>query len=401
MTSPLVTTVICARNASATIARAVASAAPQSGVLLVDDFSTDDTVARARAAASLDVIRPPVHGPMGQTRQAGLDAVRTPFVAWLDADDELLPDRVGRLVDALEQADGDIAADGVALVDGLTGACRGAAAIPAFARAAPVRLFERMYLPAPGLVVVRTDRARHIGYDAALHGCEDVDFLLRGIAGGARVTLRQEIGCRLHAYPESLSRDRDRQRRMYRDTLRKHAYETVEELYDSAGVRPDVTAWALVSVAMFREEHAAALAWVNRAERLIDADDRIAEPDGPCPYPERWRVAFFRGTAWLLMGHPDKAVPELEQACEILPRPEALNNLGAALARDADDRRAARARPLFDQALAMRPGYVDAQENLASCAVPRVTSHPFRVEVARQDYVARTRPPDAVASRDA
>lgn len=379
-----VTIVICARNASGTIARAVASAAPEPcRILLVDDWSTDDTVACARAVAPIEVVVPARHGTVAQARQAGLDAVRTPFLLWLDADDECLPGRVARLVDVLQRTDGDIASDGVELADGADGARRGVAAIPSFVRRAPVRLFERMYLPGPGVIAARTAVARAIGYDPALHGGEDTDFLLRGLARGARVRLQEEAGYRLYAYPASLSRDRDRQRRMYRQALRKHAYGDVEVLYDAAGVRREITVWALVSIAMFREDHASALTFVDRAERLCAAPDAILEPDGPCRCPERWRVAFYRGTARLLLGDVEGASAELRSAREVQDSAEVLNNLGIACLR-----LGARAEgvALFEQALDRYAGYADARDNLTAAMPTRVTTHPLRIEAARQDY---------------
>ena len=97
---------IAARNAAATIERAMESAVAQDGcsIVLVDDFSTDDTVALAKeiGGTRLGVVRPARHQSLGLTRQAGLDAVTTPFGVWLDSDDELLPGRVARLIGALE-----------------------------------------------------------------------------------------------------------------------------------------------------------------------------------------------------------------------------------------------------------------------------------------------------------
>jgi glycosyltransferase involved in cell wall biosynthesis len=381
-----VTTIICARDAAATIARAVASAAPQCGrILLVDDWSTDDTVAHACAAATVDVTRPSHHGSMGETRQCGLDAVTTPYLVWLDADDAFLPGRVARLIDGLEREGGDIAADGVELVDGPTGAPRGLAMIPAFVRRAPVRLFERMYLPGPGVIAARTAFARSIGYDPALHGCEDADFLLRALAAGARLTMEREIGYRLYAYPASLSRQRDRQRAMYRLVLAKHSYDHVSELYARASVHPVTTAWALVSFALFRDDYPAALELIGRAEALSHACDEIIEPDGPCPHPERWRVSFARGTTYLLRGDTNEAMVELERARTRQETAETLNNLGVARARLGDR---THADMLFTRALALRDGYADPRENLASSSPDRVTTHPLRFETARQDYAA-------------
>src|SRR5262249_29399087 len=150
-----VTILIAARNASATIERAVASCVPDletqdARLVLVDDHSTDDTVARARAIAGprLHVIHAPDPGGIGVARQAALEAVDTEYAAWLDADDEWVPGRMRRLSAML--ANGyDIATEAIDLIDGPTGAHRRRLTIPSFLRhqGAAVRLFERNVLP--------------------------------------------------------------------------------------------------------------------------------------------------------------------------------------------------------------------------------------------------------------
>src|SRR5258706_16481728 len=101
-----VTIVIPARNAARTIGRAVASALVQvpSRILLIDHASTDDTAGVARGAGSdrLTILSAPAAAMLGEVRQIGLDAVRTEFGMWLDADDELLPGRAARLVSRLQ-----------------------------------------------------------------------------------------------------------------------------------------------------------------------------------------------------------------------------------------------------------------------------------------------------------
>ncbi len=72
----LATIVIAARNAASTIERAVRSAILQKNcpIILVDDFSSDDTVDRAKEAGGrrLTVVRPPEHRSLGLTRQTAV-----------------------------------------------------------------------------------------------------------------------------------------------------------------------------------------------------------------------------------------------------------------------------------------------------------------------------------------
>jgi GT2 family glycosyltransferase len=92
--------VIPARDAEGTIDATLASVAGQSfapgAVVIVDDRSTDRTVARARTWADrlpLLVVAGSGEGP-GPARHAGILAVRHPHIALLDSDDVWLPDHL-------------------------------------------------------------------------------------------------------------------------------------------------------------------------------------------------------------------------------------------------------------------------------------------------------------------
>jgi len=95
---------IPAFNAADSIAAAVASARGQAlvpdEVLVVDDHSEDDTAAVAEAAGAR-VIRLPANVGAAAARNAGLEAARSPWVAFLDADDHWLPGHLAALEAAL------------------------------------------------------------------------------------------------------------------------------------------------------------------------------------------------------------------------------------------------------------------------------------------------------------
>jgi glycosyltransferase involved in cell wall biosynthesis len=81
--------------------------------VLVDDASTDDTADIFAAAAAGDerftLLRHPERRGLSAARNTGLDAVRTPFLGFLDADDRLRPDALAHLVGALESSGSDFA----------------------------------------------------------------------------------------------------------------------------------------------------------------------------------------------------------------------------------------------------------------------------------------------------
>jgi glycosyltransferase involved in cell wall biosynthesis len=96
-----VSVVIPCYRCAATIERAVASVAAQSQlperVILVEDCSGDDTLARLYQLQSrypagwIEVIAKPRNGGPGETRNIGWEAAATPYVAFLDADDSWHP----------------------------------------------------------------------------------------------------------------------------------------------------------------------------------------------------------------------------------------------------------------------------------------------------------------------
>ncbi len=99
-----VSVVIPAYRAAATIGRALASVANQTvkprEVIVVVDGSPDETAAAAEAAGPMgetdvQVLRV-AHGGAGFARNRGLERASARFVAFLDADDEWLPEKLER-----------------------------------------------------------------------------------------------------------------------------------------------------------------------------------------------------------------------------------------------------------------------------------------------------------------
>lgn len=94
-------------NASGTIAETLRSVAAQTvkaqAIVVVDDGSTDDTVAVTYAMnLSVTVLRQENAGP-GSATTRGFAALSTPFVATLDADDLWLPDKIEKQLAYLDR----------------------------------------------------------------------------------------------------------------------------------------------------------------------------------------------------------------------------------------------------------------------------------------------------------
>lgn len=222
-----VTVIIPCYNAEETIGKAVRSALGQTipvRVIVVDDCSTDGSVALLEAVAtnepSLTIIRQDRNAGPSAARNAALQRVETPWVAGLDADDYLLPDRLRRMVEHAEAHDLDFVADDVVRVqpgqlpeDGLR-VWRDAAigAVPMdlarfvrenLAKYAGQRR-EIGYLKP----LMRTDFLKKIDlfYCEEMRLAEDYEFYVRSLTQGARWEIIDPCGYIAVCMPESLSK---------------------------------------------------------------------------------------------------------------------------------------------------------------------------------------------------
>ena len=361
---------IPATNASATIERALLSARAQgpATILLIDYASRDDTVAAARRAGGdlLEVLPVPASATPGRVRQIGLEATRTEFGMWLEADAELLPGRAARLVARLDAEGADLAFDEIDLHDGVTGAFIRRIEIPPFlgGRRQIVRLFERNYLPGPGVPAFRTSTARRIGFDQALHSSEDFDFLLRAIVEDAAIVLVRQVGYRQFAYPPTPLKNFDTQQSMTRQALRKHDPTVVQQLFARAGYHERTIAWGMVSFLTLRGDYSRALAWLDTL-------------------PQGSRREFHRGTLLAALGRYAEALAPLQQAYDEAGVPELLNNFGVVLAALG---RTVEATSLFADAVREFPDYRDASLNLIAEQPTRLTLLPLRRESVPSEF---------------
>ena len=381
------TVLIPAWNAAAYIQRALESIDIPVQVILVDDYSTDNTVEIAvdTSSQALTVLRPPKKQSLGLVRQTALDAVQTPYAIWLDADDEYLPGRIANMVQPLRDGCADFTTDGQELVDGVTGEFIRDLSIPIFLQGDrdKVRLFERNWLPGIAHVAFCTKFGKEVGYDPELHGGDDSDFVWRSIMSGAKLCFLREKGYRMYAYPGSDSRNISKQRAMVKRALQKHDYNDVSRLYLGAGFSRRITAWGLCSMAIFREDYEAALEFLKDAFPVGSLKSEILEPKGPYPVQEGWRYEFTKGTILLYVGKVVVALNHLENGLKLRRSADTLNNLGVACWLSGEKERS---RELFVEALSLFPSYKDAMQNLEADSPASVTLHPLRMQPSRCDY---------------
>jgi GT2 family glycosyltransferase len=135
---PLVSVVIAARNAEATLGACLASVArldyPRVELLVADDGSSDDTAGVARRAGAR-VVEAAGVGPAA-ARNLAVAASSGQVIAFTDADCEVPPDWLSVLVDAIDRPGVASAGGGQVQVFGSGGDPRADAAIEAFFRLA-------------------------------------------------------------------------------------------------------------------------------------------------------------------------------------------------------------------------------------------------------------------------
>jgi succinoglycan biosynthesis protein ExoO len=220
---PDVSFVIAAYNAETSIARAIESALAQRDVsvevIVVDDCSSDRTleIAHSFLPAQVKVVALEHNRGPGGARNAGLAHAAGRWVAVLDSDDTMRPDRLKRMIERAEAAKAEIAVDNLEVVKDITGARQ-----PMF----PAELLESR--PELGLadfiaanimfeetfsfgymkpVFQRAFLERNgLRYDQTLRIGEDYILLASALAKGGGCVIEPSVGYAYHIRDGSISR---------------------------------------------------------------------------------------------------------------------------------------------------------------------------------------------------
>ncbi len=210
---PVVSVVIANFNGARFIEQAIGSALGQTlrdiEIIVADDRSTDDSIARITALAAddtrLTLLRSGTNLGPAAARNLCLQAARGRFVAVLDSDDLMHPERLERLVSAAERDAVDIAADDLLIFDAdplvrpktcLRGRATAAArdiGLIEYVRANT--MFRRRAALGYLKPLIRTALLAQSGvrYDPGLRIGEDYDFVARLLAHGARFRVYPEL----------------------------------------------------------------------------------------------------------------------------------------------------------------------------------------------------------------
>lgn len=180
-----VSVVIPCYNSARTVVEAVESALnqtyPSVEVVVVDDGSTDDSVARLADYRDRIVLVQQVNRGLSAARNAGVDACTGEFVTLLDADDVLLPDCLAKRVEIMRaSAEMGLVAGWFREIDADGTAIERVPELRKVWTEAPFRqAVRRNWGPPVGWTFRRDAYYRIGGFDPLLRSCEDWDFVIR------------------------------------------------------------------------------------------------------------------------------------------------------------------------------------------------------------------------------
>ncbi len=251
---PVVSVIMANHNGAAYLPAAIRSVLAQSlrqlELILVDDCSTDGSLALMKADASADdrvtIIQAPHNLGPGGARNLALERACGRWIAVVDSDDLLHPRRLERLVEAADRDDADIAADDILLFE-QNNAFRPSALL---GEDEPRWLGTAEYIGANALFgrgvalgylkpVFRREKTFGAGlrYNESLRIAEDYDIVARMMLAGARFRVYPQMTYFYRKHAGSISH------RLSADPLR--AMLAADDLCHDAIMPRDVEAAAL------------------------------------------------------------------------------------------------------------------------------------------------------------
>lgn len=219
---PLVSIVIPAFNAESYIASAIRSGLAQTisrlEVIVIDDGSTDSTVTIVEREAALDrrvrLHRMERNSGVSAARNRGFALARGQWIAVLDSDDLMSPDRLERLVEEGDRHDADIVADNLTRFSSAAGPLT-----PVLSLTGDLTIDAKHYMQRNmffrnslhyGLLkpLFRTNAVRRSrqAYDEFLRIAEDDDFYLRLLLKGLRFRLIASAYYFYRQHPEAATK---------------------------------------------------------------------------------------------------------------------------------------------------------------------------------------------------
>jgi succinoglycan biosynthesis protein ExoO len=207
-----------ARHLAAAVGSVLGQTLADLELIVVDDRSTDDSLAVVDRAAGDDprvrVLAQAQNSGPGAARNRGLDAARGRWLAIVDSDDLLEPDRLAALVARGEAADADIVVDNLLLFTDADPTGRPFLAGPAWAAARPLGVADlvrsgRLYARGPDLgflkPLFRAPALGELRYRTDVRIGEDYNLLLRLLLAGRSLWLEPRALYRYRKHAASTS----------------------------------------------------------------------------------------------------------------------------------------------------------------------------------------------------
>jgi glycosyltransferase involved in cell wall biosynthesis len=239
---PRVSVVIPVHNREPYIGAAIASVLAQTfgdfELLVIDDGSTDGTrdVVRSFRDQRIRLLCQASNRGIAKTRNAGVDAARGDYLAFLDSDDVALPDRLAAQVDFLDHHP-DHAAVG-AWIDWMDDRGRPTGRVkrrpPRPDDVSALRLFRQGIENTASMA--RTAVLRQYRHDERFEVSEDFDLWARVAADRPIANLAMVLVLR-RAHAQQTSKGRDEQTRLYRQAIYARQLEALGVAFEEEDLR--------------------------------------------------------------------------------------------------------------------------------------------------------------------
>jgi glycosyltransferase involved in cell wall biosynthesis len=184
-TSPLVSVIIPSYNRSTLLPRAIKSVLDQTfsdlEVIVVDDASTDDTRQSVENLkdSRIRYVRHNINKGVNAARNTGIQSALGEFVAFLDSDDEWLPEKLAKQLDRFAEVGDDVGVIYCGYLTKFQGTGEILATnIPQIRGQVFGELLNKCFLVS-GTPLIRIRCFPEGFFDENLHGCEDWDMWLR------------------------------------------------------------------------------------------------------------------------------------------------------------------------------------------------------------------------------
>lgn len=326
-------------------------------IILVNDGSTDETgpicLSFAKEDPRISYLAQPNQGPSG-ARNAGIAASNGSFICLLDGDDLMDPERIAKQLAVFESDPNiDIVYTALRLIDlegNPIGEMHGQEIAPENFLA---QLLFRNVIPGPSTIMAKRMCLAENPYNEAFIHAEDYELMTR-LAHLYRFKYLDLPLTSYRRHGKNLSNDLTAHRLAELRVINQYPPSRIEAIVNGTSLKQEEKE-LLKGKILFNQGHfKEALSFFNSLSTSI--------------------ALFYAGNCHFKLNHLTKASQAYEQAIALDDTNAACqNNLGALLALQA---KWETAKMHFEKALALKPGYLDASDNLAHL---KTLSFPWRI----------------------